>query len=91
MSFNFFQERLKIIKGDYKEMAEIKRHCRNVYEQGCYDKDCRRQEMTLDEAIEHLDKSLSDESKKWSCEECKNEHKQLRKWLCELRDLKKNK
>lgn len=82
---------LKNHQDDYKEKAEIKRHCRNVYEQGCYDKDSRRQEMTLDEAIAHLNESLSDETKKWSCEECKNEHKQLLKWLCELRDLKRNK
>lgn len=44
--------------------------------------------MTLDEAIEHLDETLSDENKEWACEDCKNEHKQLRQWLCELRDLK---
>lgn len=41
--------------------------------------------MTLDEAIEHLDGTLSDESKKWSCKECKAEHIQLRNWLEELK------
>lgn len=44
--------------------------------------------MTLDEAIEHLEESLQDESRKWTCEECKNEHIQLLEWLKELRELK---
>ena len=42
--------------------------------------------MTLEEAIVHLDESLSDQSHDWSCEECKQEHIQLREWLAELND-----
>lgn len=46
--------------------------------------------MTLDEAIEHLKDSLK--NKEFSCESCKNDHKQLLEWLKELRTLKeKNK
>ncbi|MDO5773231.1 MAG: hypothetical protein Q4P16_02830 [Spirochaetales bacterium] len=43
--------------------------------------------MTLDEAIKHLDETLANK-KDWSCEKCKDEHIQLRKWLAELRSLK---
>ena len=45
-------------------------------------------EMTLDDAIAHLDDTLSDTSRKWSCESCRLEHVQLRAWLAELRDIK---
>lgn len=45
--------------------------------------------MTLDEAINHLDETLEDDSRIWSCEECKQEHVQLRKWLIELKGLRK--
>ena len=41
--------------------------------------------MTLDEAIKHLEVILSDESHKWSCESCKQEHEQLLEWLKELK------
>ena len=44
--------------------------------------------MTLDDAIAHLDDTLSDMSRKWSCESCRMEHVQLRAWLAELRDIK---
>lgn len=44
--------------------------------------------MTLDEAIKHLEEILSDKSHKWSCESCKQEHKQLLVWLKELKALK---
>lgn len=43
--------------------------------------------MTLNEAIEHLDDILQSD-KKWECEECKNEHIQLRDWLNELKSYK---
>ena len=36
--------------------------------------------MTLGEAIDHLDEVI----KTIKCEECKAEHIQLQKWLCEL-------
>lgn len=42
--------------------------------------------MTLNEAIEHLDESLSD-PKHFSCEDCRNEHIQLRNWLIDYRRL----
>ena len=45
--------------------------------------------MTLDEAIEHLENSIK--NKEFSCESCKEEHKQLLGWLKELRNLKKKK
>ena len=44
--------------------------------------------MTLDDAIAHLDDTLSDTGRKWSCESCRMEHVQLRAWLAELRDIK---
>lgn len=40
---------------------------------------CGNGEMTLDEAIAHLDETLASK-KDWSCEKCKDEHIQLRKW-----------
>ena len=40
--------------------------------------------MALQEAIDHLKDTLSDKDHKWNCEECKNEHEQLLKWLLEL-------
>ena len=43
--------------------------------------------MTLDDAIAHLDDTLSDTGHKWSCESCRQEHVQLRAWLAELRDI----
>ena len=45
--------------------------------------------MTLDDAIQHLKETLSDENHEWSCEECKQEHKQLLEWLTELKRLHK--
>lgn len=39
--------------------------------------------ITLTDAIQHLDELLESD-KEWSCEECKQEHIQLRKWLVEL-------
>lgn len=43
--------------------------------------------MTLNEAIEHLNDILQP-NKKWECEECRNEHIQLRDWLNELKSYK---
>lgn len=40
--------------------------------------------MDLKEAIAHLDEVLSDDDKWNGCEECKQEHIQLKKWLEEL-------
>ena len=45
-------------------------------------------EMTLDEAIEHLNDTLNSTDKMWSCDSCKREHEQLRNWLIELREMK---
>lgn len=42
--------------------------------------------MSLDEAIKHLEESLADKNKDWSCEACKQEHEQLLGWLKELKN-----
>lgn len=47
-----------------------------------------KERMTLDEAIEHLEDSLK--NKEFSCEECKDKHRQLLEWLKELKSYKKN-
>ena len=53
------------------------------------DKDVGKNEpLTLDDAIAHLDDTLSDTGHKWSCESCRMEHVQLRAWLAELREIK---
>lgn len=41
--------------------------------------------MSLDEAIEHLEETLTNIDHKWSCDECKSEHEQLLEWLIELK------
>lgn len=41
--------------------------------------------MTLNEAIEHLEETLTNSDHRWSCAECKSEHEQLLKWLIELK------
>ncbi len=43
-----------------------------------------KQVMTLDEAIEHC------EEKSVGCDRCANEHRQLAKWLKELKIYKEN-
>lgn len=43
--------------------------------------------MELDDAILHLEESLSDEKKEWSCESCKQEHVQLLNWLKDYKSL----
>ena len=44
--------------------------------------------ITLDEAIKHLQDSLNDETHKWTCKECKEEHEQLLNFLLELKELR---
>ena len=44
--------------------------------------------MELKEAIEHIDELLSKDN--LDCEECKNEHRQLRSWLAELQIRRRN-
>lgn len=44
--------------------------------------------MTLEEAIEHLNELINNNN--FNCEECKQEHIQLLKWLKELQELRKN-
>ena len=51
--------------------------------------DNKEMEMSLDEAIEHLNDTLNSTDRMWSCDSCKREHEQLRNWLIELRDIKK--
>jgi hypothetical protein len=43
--------------------------------------------MTLDEAIKHLQESLSDKTRTW-CEECRQEHEQLLHFLLELKEFR---
>lgn len=43
-------------------------------------------EMTLNQAIEHLESLISKNT--WSCSECKVQHEQLLVWLKELRSLR---
>ena len=45
-------------------------------------------EMSLDEAIEHLNDTLNSTDRMWSCDSCRREHEQLRNWLIELREMK---
>lgn len=44
--------------------------------------------MTIEESIQHLKDSLADPMHKWGCEEYKQEHEQLLKWLVDYRELK---
>lgn len=48
----------------------------------------KEMEMSLDEAIEHLNDTLNSTDRMWSCDSCKREHEQLRNWLIELREMK---
>ena len=50
--------------------------------------DNKETEMSLDEAIEHLNETLSSTDRMWSCDSCRREHEQLRNWLIELREIK---
>ena len=50
--------------------------------------DNKEMEMSLDEAIEHLNDTLNSTDRMWSCDSCKHEHEQLRNWLIELREMK---
>ncbi len=44
--------------------------------------------MTLEEAIKHLEETLDDPTRVWSCAACKAEHEQLLGWLRELQALR---
>ena len=46
------------------------------------------EKMTLEEAIIHLEETLSDKNREWSCDECRQEHIQLLGWLRELQRLR---
>ena len=50
--------------------------------------DNKEMEMSLDEAIEHLNDTLNSTDRIWSCDSCRREHEQLRNWLIELREMK---
>lgn len=50
--------------------------------------DNKEMEMSLDEAIEHLNETLNSTDRMWSCDSCRREHEQLRNWLIELREMK---
>ena len=50
--------------------------------------DNKETEMSLDEAIEHLNETLNSTDRMWSCDSCRREHEQLRNWLIELREMK---
>ena len=53
--------------------------------------DYRGKTMKLEEAINHLEESLADQSRDWGCEECKAEHEQLLEWLKDYQRLTENK
>ena len=44
--------------------------------------------MTLNGAIYHLNRTLSDKNHDWGCAECKEEHEQLAEWLETLAKVK---
>lgn len=46
--------------------------------------------MILEEAITHLEDTLSDDNHDWGCVECRKEHEQLLSWLKELKDLRES-
>ena len=50
--------------------------------------DNKEMEMSLDEAIEHLNDTLNSTDRMWSCDSCRREHERLRNWLIELREMK---
>ena len=50
--------------------------------------DNKETEMSLDEAIEHLNETLSSTDRMWSCDSGRHEHEQLRNLLIELREIK---
>ena len=62
--------------------------CRDLFDEDGGEILSNSSEMTLDDAIAHLDNTLSDTGRKWLCESCRQEHVQLRAWLAELRDIK---
>ena len=78
------EEAVLLLKGASKDMAisslRQQDHFREVTK--------KVEPMTLDDAIAHLDDTLSDTGRKWSCESCRMEHVQLREWLAELREIK---
>ena len=49
----------------------------------------KSKEMTLQEAIDHLEETLSDPNHEWNCLNCKREHEQLLEWLNELQTYRK--
>ena len=63
--------------------------CRDLFDEDGGEILPNSSEMTLDDAIAHLDNTLSDTGRKWSCESCRMEHVQLREWLAELRYIKR--
>ena len=64
--------------------------CRDLFDEDGGEILSNSSEMTLDDAIAHLDNTLSDTGRKWSCESWRQEHAQLRAWLAELREIKQN-
>jgi hypothetical protein len=44
--------------------------------------------MTLDDAIDHLDELLAPGGRLSDCSKCREEHMLLRQWLIELRDYR---
>ena len=64
--------------------------CRDLFDEDGGEILSNSSEMTLVDAIAHLDNTLSDTGRKWSCESCRQEHVQLRAWLAELREIKQN-
>ena len=63
--------------------------CNDLFDEDGGEIPLNAKKMTLDDAIAHLDDTLSDMGRKWSCESCRMEHVQLREWLAELRYIKR--
>lgn len=83
------QYRMKYGQEAEHQLRDQLDEARKAYVKQTSDQRWITKKMTLDEAIEHLEDSIK--NKEFSCESCKEEHKQLLEWLKELRNLKEKK
>ena len=85
--YDIASEEVRAVLEEQRKMVEFTISA--LRQQGVPGKDVGNNDpLTLDDAIAHLDDTLSDTGRKWSCESCRMEHVQLRAWLAELRDIK---
>ena len=85
-----FFKRMVVTDESALRQQETVAKCRDLFDEDGGEILSSSSEMTLDDAIAHLDDTLSDTGRKWSCESCRQEHVQLRAWLAELREIKQN-